>query len=434
MRTAICALFAALALSCINDEGDLSEVDDGGTGGSGTGGSGTGGSGTGGSAGATAGGSGGSRTDAAAGSDGGPADAPAPNGPVGPAALATKLGFSSQTFGFGYDAGIDPFTGEFALGVPIQILDRYMSGMSTNGGWTTWNPNGSYTNEVFDFAKSGGAVPMFTLYQMIAFGGANGGLDCLNDTACMTEYWAELKNMMTRIGSYDAPAMLNVEPDLSGYAQSVAQNRDPATVPVKTALASECSGLSGDLIGYADCILRLRDQLAPKLMVGFNPSTWLGANQAIQFMTKMGAGKGDFLVMQTLDRDVGCFEIQDAAGECNNGRTAPYWGDTEFRAHIAEVKSWYNALHLPIVWWQTPFGVPSDTPGRNTRAAYGYRDNRMQYFFENVVELVNAGGLAVIFGQGQGKQADISTDILPDGTHQYKGYLDKYAAAPVPIR
>jgi hypothetical protein len=249
----------------------------------------------------------------------------------------------------------------------------------------------------------------------------------------MTTYFADLRNMFTRVGSYDTPVLLNIEPDLSGYAQLAATGNDPKTIPVKTTLAPECAALPNNLVGYTSCILLLRDQLAPKLKVGFPPSTWLGVPKAIAFTTAQGADKVDFIVMQTLDRDVGCFEIQDPAGECNSGRTAKYWAESDFDAHLTEVRKWFDAYQLPIIWWQTPLGVPGDAPGRNPRTAYGYRDNRMFYFFGDVQRLADVGGLGVVFGAGQGKQTDIVTDILPDGSHQYRTYLQKYVAAPVPL-
>lgn len=361
------------------------------------------------------------------------------NGPQGPAALAKALGLPAtngkQTFGWGYDGGQDPFTGQYALGAPIQIRDWYMVGMNNTGGWPTWNTDsngqGAYVNVVFDQAKGHGAVPMFTLYQMISSGQGNGGINCFNDSTCMTTYWGDFRNMLKRIGGYASPAMLNVEPDLTGYAQNM--NSNPASIPVLTSTASECSGLPANLIGYASCILKFRDQYAPKLYVGFNVSDWLGQDKAIAFLRSMGVGNGDFLVVQTLDRDVGCFEIQDAAGECNNGRTATYWGDADFQSYIASMQGYHQAFNLPLVWWQTPMGVPGTTPGRNPNAPSGYRDNRSHYFFGNVAQLVNAGGLAAIFGQGQSQQADISTDILPGGAHQFKTNLQQYVTAPVPI-
>lgn len=419
MRSAVVTALVVLASACSSNGADgNSAVAGAGPGGAnGTGGNGTGATSSGGSA----------------------AGGTTANGPLGPASLAKALGFPAtngkQTFGWGYDGGQDPFSGQYALGAPLQILDVYMVGMNDTGGWPTWNSDGNgagaYVNVIFDKAKAHAAVPMYTLYQMIASGLGNGGIDCFNDQSCMTTYWSDLRNMLQRIGSYGSPAMLNVEPDLTGYAQQM--NNNPASIPVRTSTASECSGLPANLVGYASCILKFRDQYAPKLHVGFNVSDWLGQDQAIAFLSSMGVGSGDFLVMQTLDRDVGCFEIQDAAGECNNGRTANYWGDSDWTSYVASMKRYYRAYQLPLVWWQTPMGVPADSPGRNANAASGYRDNRSSYFFGNVADLVDAGGLAAVFGQGQGQQADISTDILPGGAHQFKTNLGKYVSAPVPI-
>src|SRR6185312_11930356 len=110
---------------------------------------------------------------------------------------------------------------------------------------------------------------------------------------CMQNWWSAYKNMLTHIASYNLPALVNIEPDMTGYAQGLATNNDPATVAVKVASASsDCTGLPDTFVGFASCILKLRDKVATKAYIGFNVSNWFGDQQAIDFMTKMGAGKG----------------------------------------------------------------------------------------------------------------------------------------------
>ena len=79
----------------------------------------------------------------------------------------------------------------------------------------------------------------------------------------------------------------------------------------------------------------------------------------------------------------------------------------------------------PILWWQTPFGVPSATPGG---AAGRYRDNRVKYIFEHVDEFIAAGGLGAAFGTGAGNQTYINTD-----GGQFKNAVTRYFAAPVAL-
>ncbi|MCA9639029.1 MAG: hypothetical protein KC492_00005, partial [Myxococcales bacterium] len=79
----------------------------------------------------------------------------------------------------------------------------------------------------------------------------------------------------------------------------------------------------------------------------------------------------------------------------------------------------------PILWWQVPFGVPSDTPGGT---AGHYRDNRVKYIFEHVQELIDAGGVGVTFGTGAGNQTYIDSD-----GGQFDAAVVKYYASPVAL-
>ena len=80
---------------------------------------------------------------------------------------------------------------------------------------------------------------------------------------------------------------------------------------------------------------------------------------------------------------------------------------------------------LPIVWWQTPFGVPSSTPGGT---AGHFRDNKVDYFLKHPAELVAVGGLGVVFGAGAENQTTPSTD-----GGQYQTLSKQYLAKPAPL-
>ena len=84
-----------------------------------------------------------------------------------------------------------------------------------------------------------------------------------------------------------------------------------------------------------------------------------------------------------------------------------YWDDAAFAAHLAWGQLLSTTIRLPLVWWQTPMGVPSATPGGSDGQ---YRDNRTQYFLTRTGELVNVGGLGAVFSQGAGNQTGIDSD------------------------
>jgi hypothetical protein len=77
------------------------------------------------------------------------------------------------------------------------------------------------------------------------------------------------------------------------------------------------------------------------------------------------------------------------------------------------------------LWWQVPFGVPSDTPGGTAGC---YRDNRVRYIFNHVDEFIAAGGAGAFFGVGAANQTYITTD-----GGQFKNAITRYFAAPVAI-
>jgi hypothetical protein len=78
-----------------------------------------------------------------------------------------------------------------------------------------------------------------------------------------------------------------------------------------------------------------------------------------------------------------------------------------------------------MMWWQTPLGVPSTTPGGT---AGKFRDNRVKYIFSHVREFIDVGGFAAVFGKGADGQTTISTD-----GGQFEQALVKYNAAPEPL-
>jgi hypothetical protein len=118
------------------------------------------------------------------------------------AELAAKLGKPARLL-VGLGGGQDP-SDITAQGITPDIHERYLVGLASTGGWTTWNsPSGAYVNIVAADADALGAVPMYTLYQMAAWG--DGSLGGLGDTAFMTEYWSHVKLMFQRLAIYDRP-------------------------------------------------------------------------------------------------------------------------------------------------------------------------------------------------------------------------------------
>ncbi|TFZ09018.1 hypothetical protein EZ216_03400 [Ramlibacter humi] len=304
-----------------------------------------------------------------------------------------------------------------------DIYDAYLSGLG-GGAWQDWNsPSGAYVNVHAAKADAMGAVPMFTLYQMAANG--DGNLAGLTDASFMSQYWANVRLMFQRLAIYDKPAFVVVEPDFWGYVQLAAPGGDPRQMAARVTDNADCANQPDNVTGIAGCIVQMARQYAPKAAIGFMPSRW-GASSAAQvasFMRVVGAQSADFVAMETLDRDAGCFEAQ-AAG-CTRSGSGWYWDDNAFRTHLADAKTMHDVVGLPLVWWQTPMGVPSATPGGSNGQ---WRDNRVQYFLTHAADLVAAGGLGAVFSWGASGQTSIDTD-----GGQYKRLSEAYLASPAAL-
>ena len=119
------------------------------------------------------------------------------------------------------------------------------------------------------------------------------------------------------------------------------------------------------------------------------------------------------------------------AAQCVRSGSPWYWDETNtshpnFHDAFTEATAWHTGIgNLPLIWWQTPLGVPSTTPGGT---AEHYRDNRVRYFLTHGSELVAAGTLGVVFGAGENTQTTIATD-----NGQYQTLSNQYFASPTAL-
>jgi hypothetical protein len=195
-------------------------------------------------------------------------------------------------------------------------------------------------------------------------------------------------------------------------------------------LVPDCGDLPNHLGGLGSCLVRLGRRYAPKVALGFHASVWGGsATSVASFLNAVGAGASDFVTIDPLDRDAGCFEAHvDPACQRNDGPW--YWDETNatrpnFRDHLTFAKAVSDGVGKPIIWWQVPFGVPSQTPGGT---AGHYRDNRVHYLFAHVDEFIAAGFAGAAFGVGAGNQTYITTD-----GGQFRDAVTSYYARPSPL-
>ena len=327
------------------------------------------------------------------------------------AALVAKLGKPARML-LGLGAG-NTLAQMKSQDIHPDIVDTYLVGVGA-GAWPTWNsPDGAYITFTAQAIQAYGAVPMFTLYQMTANG--EGNLSGLNDAAFMNSYWAQVRLMYQRIAALGTPVLINLEPDFWGFVAAQAPDRDATRVVAAVNSQSECSALPNTAAGLGQCLVQMGRQIAPKALVGFPPAFWSGTPAEIGAqMRAVGAHQADFIVAQTTDRDAGCREVASPPAECT-GRSGPfYWDESNvaspnFHESQRQISDYRAALGngLPILWWQTPMGVPSATPGGTD---LHYRDNHVDYMLRNAQEYGDTHAFAIVFSAGGSVQTSISTD------------------------
>jgi hypothetical protein len=359
----------------------------------------------------------------------------APSTPAPPSAgtsaraITARLGRSPHfMIGMGNDlAGDHNQDGAYTVGVTLDLHYAYLVGLQGQGGWPDWNPNGSFVNIMTDTAASKGVVPMFTLYSMAAWG--EGNLDALTNSGYMSAYWSGARLLFQRLALFDRPAVVHLEPDFWGFLQQRRPDPKSQAVLIRT-FAPECGDLPEDATGMGRCLVRLSRQIAPKVVIGFHASSWAGSPGAVtSYLNSLGAQEADIVVVETLDRDAGCFEARVDPG-CQRGGGPWYWDEgnqrsPNFREHLAWARAIFDGVSRPILWWQMPFGVPSDTPGGSPGR---YRDNRVRYLFAHVNEFVQAGGVGAVFGVGAINQTTINSD-----GGQFRSAVGTYFANKTPL-
>ena len=340
-----------------------------------------------------------------------------------PGALAQALGRPRRLL---IGVGSTDTSTVLGQGLMPDIYHQYINGVGKDS-WLSWNsPAGAYADLVTEHAELVGAIPMFTLYQMAARG--DGNISGLTDPAFMGPYWQQVQLLFDRLGRYGKPVLVNLEPDFWGYTQRA--QPDPQRHPALVRLNPDCAELPDTVAGLAACLLRSARLRAPRTYVGFPPSMFHDLQASdLAYMLKLGADKADFVVIPTQDRDAGCMEAQSRAAACVRNGGPWYWDESNtsspnFAQHLAQARRYFDGLQRPLLWWQTPLGVPAPAPSSGPP----WRDNRVRYFLTHPEQLVAAGGVGVVFSQGERNQ----TTLRSDGG-QFKALSKAYLARPAAL-
>jgi hypothetical protein len=305
--------------------------------------------------------------------------------------------------------------------------------------WGCYNsPPGTYATDFIASAMgaSPAQVPMFTYYEILqtavaTISGFTEGTaevtQAATDVGIMTRYYNDWRFLLQKIGS--TRVMLHIEPDFWGY---VRQAGDPTTLAaaVGSANPTDCSSQPATIGGMGQCMIAMVRKYAPNALVGLQGSAWniAGnmsssvdvATDAMQVATELGAcgqSSGDFVVVETSDRDAGYYQVKGSD---------TWWDPTDttlpdYAQDLAWIKALTEALGVPALYWQTPLGNSMQNNSTNH-----YKDNRVDYFFGGSASQVMSGPavtvpphwsdlaaahvIGVAFGAGAGDQTDPDTD------------------------
>ncbi len=363
-----------------------------------------------------------------------------PSIPATPSSLAAGLAKSLRgKSDFMIGVGNTSDEGYVAGGGQADLYYAYLCCGYGSQGWRDWNPDGLYVDKVVAAAAKGGATPVFTYYQLaLEFEQRN---YAILTSPYISQYLNDIKVMFSRLAVANTPAIVHLEPDLFGYLRQysldIGKEPDAIAVTFHTASFNDCDHLPETTKGLIQCIIHMARTMAPKTKVGLHASRWGDwyddtdptvnpfefGEKAANFLMSVGAQGSDLVVVETLDRDAGFWEVR-------GGRGQVYWDETNqtlpnFKGHFSWVKGLTTKLGKPALWWQTPLGVPSTTPGGTDGH---YRDNRVKYFFSHIGELIDAGGVGVMFGAGAGLQTTMATD-----GDQLRNAMAEYFKNPVKL-
>ena len=269
---------------------------------------------------------------------------------------------------------------------PFAFRYQYLAGgVNTGLGWATWNTNGQFVSWYIADSAANHAIPVFPYYMLLQSTPATGTASRprTSRTSPTTRRWPRTTPTSACSSARAAgptPVVLHVEPDLWGYIEQATGTADDATL-VPASVASSGDAALGDLpnnaAGFARAIVRLRNLLAPNVILAYHLSVW-GTNLDISILERLRRAGGcarrpggafyaslgatfDIAFTDIGDRDADFKQIQYGDGG------ASWWDAADFVRYARFIAGFVAGTGKRIVVWQIPLGNTKMRALRTTR-------------------------------------------------------------------
>jgi hypothetical protein len=211
------------------------------------------------------------------------------------------------------------------------------------------------------YAKSLGALPVLTFYELLELGQQNGIMGdgtepnivklTLQNAGVMSQYFDKLIAVLKVAGAADPPVLVHVEPDSWGFmmwAMGVEGQTDATQIQVQVGGSGhpDVKGFADDASGFGKALLKLRDQYAPSVRMGWHASNFRNGTRP-DVVTSFYASMGDWDVLLTEQPHL-------------EGNEATWWlplDPTKVQTNLAWFSTVSGAAKLPILWWQAQIGT-----------------------------------------------------------------------------
>lgn len=341
------------------------------------------------------------------------------SGVAAPVLALPMAGNSPNVLSFG--VGNNPLGGIARIGdMPVGYRYQYFTGGLGVNDWRHWNtPDGAFADQWLNESREAGLMPVVTYYELVhaaPHAGEDPPFRNMQVDATMKAYFENWIFLLQRIAAFGEPVIVHLEPDMFGYVQS--HNSDPAQTPVAVASSGlpQAAGYENNARGFAKLMVALRDQYAPKVILGWHVSNWATRTDLIlnqgdpdqlalataEFYRALGA-PFDVMFAEFSDRDSGYYQ--------QHGAPQRWWKPADFDTFRRFLSRLSTELGQEVILWQIPMGNTLYQSSNNTIGHY--QDNRPEYFLQPLLEngdtgrlaqYRDAGVVAFLFGAGQDDQ------------------------------